>query len=157
MAIQTKGFIIALVAVAAAITMSCVTIPGRQVPPPGSAEYADVWTACKLKGALKIELTDNYYHMPKPEEWRVYFPMTASRRYVEERWDCDDYALDAWVKARHMNAILNTNKTGIAVGFIAFNQHAANVVLLSTGEIFIYDVALRKVLPWPKQVDFIWF
>jgi len=140
--------------------VSCMTPTSSLSPPPGSVNSHEMWVACKLKLVPNVELTDVFYHLPESTNWTQYFP-PRMWPYAAERWDCDDYALDAWATARRINASLNTNNTGIAIGFIAFDDgvnggHAANVVMTAR-EMFVYDPQRRCRIPWPKDIYFIWW
>jgi hypothetical protein len=84
-------------------------------------------------------------------------------RYIEERWDCDDYAIAAWAHARRHHGVTSHENLGIAIGVIAYVQsrnlekHAANVIRLSTGELIVYDPQRYSTVPWPRDILFVWF
>lgn len=127
-------------------------------PPVGSVYGHDIWTLCRLKTAAWVTMQDASYYLPTVSTWRMYVTI-PDRKYVADRWDCDDFALETWLHARLLHSKVSTNRTGIAVGFIAYGRHAANVVVLSDHTIFIWDAQDKKIVPWSeaKEVHYIIF
>jgi len=143
-------------------TNHAAVIIERPLGVPTNAMPGDIfWVIDKLLGAKQDIITDEWYERPTKDNWKSYFPTNQCRTYVTNRWDCDDYAIWCWNNARVKHANTSTNETGIAIGVIGYETplggHAANIIFLDSGDVFVWDHYAKKSMVPSGRVLFVWW